>query len=442
MEGGKKVLAFALLHLGQGGIERYVSLLTPQLVRAGYGVVLLTTEGPEHDVYAQDPRVSRVVLGRGAGGEGRSQRLAAALVEHRVDLVFFEEYYSDTLPADVREAERLGVPYVIHHHNVGSNFFIRANPQVDDAAYYGIYARAAAMIVLSRCDELYFRALGCRAHYFPNLLADVPPGYERRPKRNALVWVGRFARNKRPMDALLAFERVLCRHPDATLTFVGRIDGDPAVEELVREVRAYVAGREPLGKAVRLVGFEADVWSRLAEADVLLTTSEFEGFPYSLMEACAAGVPIAGYELPYLELSRGNEGFVATPQGDVDALSNAVGGLLADAELKRRASQAVRRCFERLRDFDQLGAYGRLIDGILGGGSAGCAAGEATADVVVRTTVRHAQAGAARLKRRVREVEAELARLRSSRAYRLGCLICRPYWLARDLVRALFRGGR
>ena len=100
----------------------------------------------------------------------------------------------------------------------------------------------------------------------------------------ALLWVGRFEKEKNPMRALDALKRARREGFDVGLTFVG----SGALEKILKE-RTHAFG---LDEYVEFVGSVLNVPPYYAQADLLLVTSEYEGYGMALVEALAAGVPV------------------------------------------------------------------------------------------------------------------------------------------------------
>jgi glycosyltransferase involved in cell wall biosynthesis len=136
-------------------------------------------------------------------------------------------------------------------------------------------------------------------------------------------------------DLLLdAFARVHAERPDAVLLVAGR-DGTctPAL-------RAQLA-RHGFGSAVRFLGVRADVPALLSAADVLVSSSRFEGVAGAVLEAMVAGVPVAGFDIaPVREVTAGNAALV--PLGDTGALAETLLGLLEDPTRRQSIAAAAR----------------------------------------------------------------------------------------------------
>jgi glycosyltransferase involved in cell wall biosynthesis len=381
----------------QGGIERVVCRLLPQFKSKGYEIVIFSEYGREKDVYHNIPEHRRVVVGH---GENRATRLAAALKTENVDICLVEDHWILWTARDCAVIRNMGVPYIVHIHNVFSEFFLMPEIWRDKKEWYDAFIKANALITLSRYDEYFFRLIGCNARHFLNPVEDVPNGFKRCEKKHELLWLARFEEAKRPLDAIEIFRRVLERIPDAKLVMVGGLGSLYG-----RQISKMVAADPKLSASVKLPGFSANVWEWYSRASVFLSTSSLEGFPLTFMEAGAAGVPIVGYDLPYIETVKGNDGFIPVKQGDVNAAADAICRLLEDDEAREKAGAANRATFERVKSFDQMAAYGKLFDEVKAGARVGSPSGDEVAQVCLKTLAEHAMLGIAKLKQDLSRVK-------------------------------------
>lgn len=129
----------------------------------------------------------------------------------------------------------------------------------------------------------------------PEGFADPPPlvspggAGAAREGRPTLIWVGRLTRNKRPLDALEAFERVHEDVPDSQLWMLGTGPMEPALHAVAPEGATFF-GRVP----------EIDKYGLLARAHALIATSVREGWGLTVTEAASAGTPAIAYDVPGL----------------------------------------------------------------------------------------------------------------------------------------------
>ena len=96
-----------------------------------------------------------------------------------------------------------------------------------------------------------------------------------------VLFVGRLTAIKRPDRLIDAMSLVLDHRPDVVLGLVG--EGDLLEKTSLRA--------EPLGSAVRLLGWQPDIGDLYMASDCVVLTSDSEGMPVTLIEAAMAGVP-------------------------------------------------------------------------------------------------------------------------------------------------------
>jgi glycosyltransferase involved in cell wall biosynthesis len=147
-----------------------------------------------------------------------------------------------------------------------------------------------------------------------------------RPGDIVLGCVARLVQQKAPLFAL-----ELLRHLPAHVKLVWVGDGRLR-EDFLRVMQQY-----DLGARVHLEGWRADARQRLAGFDVFLLPSEYEGFPFAVLEAMAASLPcvvsdVDGNSEAVLD---GEAGFLCKPRDRAHWLAR-LGLILGDAELRQR----------------------------------------------------------------------------------------------------------
>jgi glycosyltransferase involved in cell wall biosynthesis len=95
-----------------------------------------------------------------------------------------------------------------------------------------------------------------------------------------------------------------------------------------------------LSKAVEFLGERSDVRELMASADILLNTSTYEGLPIAIIEAMGMGLPILATDVAGNRdlVADGVNGLLARP-GDPKSLAQAIGRMIANAELYQSLSQ-------------------------------------------------------------------------------------------------------
>ncbi|AUX21509.1 uncharacterized protein SOCEGT47_019950 [Sorangium cellulosum] len=165
---------------------------------------------------------------------------------------------------------------------------------------------------------------------------------ERGAPGKRVVYLGWLFRPKGAFDALDAFEKVVRRVPDATLTFVGGGRDE-------QELRA-AAAQKGLAASVRFTGWvsKAEVFDHLLQADVFFLPSHMEGLPNAMIEAMSAALPVVATRVGAIPdvVTPGRTGFL-TAVGDTDAMADALSTLLDDPALARAMGDACRAHVEQ-----------------------------------------------------------------------------------------------
>ena len=103
-----------------------------------------------------------------------------------------------------------------------------------------------------------------------------------------------------------------------------------------------------LADRVRFLGQRTDVARLVANAQISLLITNWEGFPLSILEAMRAGLPVVASAVGGIgeSVSDGESGYVV-PRGDVDLVRERVGTLLRDPSLRARMGAAGRARYEQ-----------------------------------------------------------------------------------------------
>ncbi len=172
------------------------------------------------------------------------------------------------------------------------------------------------------------------------------------------VWltVGRVAPNK-ALEHSIAALAVARQHADPGATL--RIVGKPATDTYEQALRHYVAALG-LEHAVSFSGYATDaaVAAAYRTADVLVVTSEHEGFCVPVVEAMAAGLPVVAFDQGAVPEVLGGAGVLVTSR-DPYALAEAIETLRSDPARQLALAEAGRR---RLAELDLPNAADRFVD--------------------------------------------------------------------------------
>ena len=174
-----------------------------------------------------------------------------------------------------------------------------------------------------------------------------------------VIFVGRLAPEKELASLIGAFAAVVRRIPGALLILLGDGPTRGSLEERV--------GQLSLSASVRFAGNQpaAGIPEWLQAADLFTLVSSNEGFPCSLVEAMAAGLPSVVTEIPgNAQLIDSGVHGLRVPVGDEAGIAGALASLLADPESRARMARAARlRVMENYSTDKVLDRYERLFQG-------------------------------------------------------------------------------
>lgn len=125
--------------------------------------------------------------------------------------------------------------------------------------------------------------------------------------------------------------------PDLLLNIYGSLTADVLYTE---RCRALIASLD-LGGVVFLRGHHAQPHALYCEGDISVLSSISEGFPYTVLESMACGVPCVVTDVGGVREAVGDTGIVVPPR-DPEALGGAMAALLTDHERCRRLARLAR----------------------------------------------------------------------------------------------------
>ncbi len=356
-------ILFLINSMQAGGAERVTANLANHWSARGHRITIASFVGAETDAYPLDPAVRRIAL----GGGGASGSAAAALVSNLARVRAVRRCLARTRP-DVAigmmstAACLLGLAGGAHvGRRIGAEHI--HPPMAPLGRAWALirrhaYARLDAVTALTPDGAAWLRreTRARRVVTLPNpvmhpLEPGVPrlvPGDHVRPHRRLLLSAGRLADQKGFDRLIAAFTRLAPDHPDWDLAILG--------EGPLRDALAALGARAGPGRVV-LPGRAGNIGEWYGAADVFAMTSIYEGFPMTLLEAMAHGLPVVSVDCetgPRDIIRPGLDGLLV-PQDDPDALCAALTGLMADADRRRALGGAAREVRERF-SIDRIAA--------------------------------------------------------------------------------------
>jgi glycosyltransferase involved in cell wall biosynthesis len=235
--------------------------------------------------------------------------------------------------------------------------------------FYAFYERlaaklASAVVTVSRYDQELASRHGITARGGIEVIHNgMPDDPRRRDHEGAsspvrLLMVGRHAPQKDHPTLMRALARL--RDKSWTISLVGAGPDTGANRALARELG--------LEERVRFLGYRTDVADLMAQADINVLISNWEGLPRSIIEAMRAGLPTIASDVGgNRELVVDDRTGYLAPRGDADAVADRLARLIDDPGKRRALGANARRRYEDGFTFEAMfdrtmGFYCRLLE--------------------------------------------------------------------------------
>jgi glycosyltransferase involved in cell wall biosynthesis len=252
-------------------------------------------------------------------------------------------------PSGVRVMEACqitGVPLIVHFH--GYDLSINAVLEEYQSAYERLFARAAALIVVSRAMERKLLGLGAPAekvHYNPcGVDCNSFGGADPASAPPVFVAVGRLIAKKAPHLTILAFAELHRTCPAARLRIIG--DGDllDMCRDLVRGLGIADAITFLGAQSPTVVRDEMRAARAFVQHSVVAASGDSEGTPVGIIEAGASGLPVvATTHAGIPDVVRHEETGLLVPEFDVRGMAAEMLRLAEDGQLASRLGRAARQ---------------------------------------------------------------------------------------------------
>jgi glycosyltransferase involved in cell wall biosynthesis len=355
-------LALIINDLSGGGAEKAVVLLSGYAAAQGVETRIYTLQSGK-DSYELDPRIERVTLAtsRTSRGVGRilslplqAADLARELRKWQPDVCVsvlprsniahvMTRWFGNRQPVLITEqvSSRDAYPSESLKDRVMRSLIARFYPQADQVFPSSEGVKEGLTRFGVDRDQM-------QVVYNPVSLSEIDQAASAAvPDANTgaiptIITVGRLVYQKDHDTLLRAFALARSRL-DASLVLVGQ---GPLQDELTTLARE-------LGISDRVIfaGWQQNPFAWMANADLFVLSSRFEGFGNVVIEAMACGLPVVSTDCPSgpSEILANGDAGILVPVGDVHAMADAMCAVLQDGKLRKQLADKSQR---RAPEFD------------------------------------------------------------------------------------------
>jgi GalNAc-alpha-(1->4)-GalNAc-alpha-(1->3)-diNAcBac-PP-undecaprenol alpha-1,4-N-acetyl-D-galactosaminyltransferase len=317
-----------------GGAERVMSIIANYWAARDWQITVLSfDDGSAPPFFELDKRIecrslgvkyhSGLSLGAIVANLHQARKLKKAIVASRPDLVV--SFVNTTNIMTLLATRSLKVPTIVCEH---------VYPAFGGLDKFGqflqnwLYRRAASIVVQTHSGLSFFPPeRGYKTMVMPNPVA-LPESDQLDSQifsdDRHLLAIGKLIPQKGFDLAIRAFAQVCEQHPEWTFSIFGEGEMRGELEDLCVQLR--------LEERVYLPGVVKNIDAQLRRADIFMLSSRFEGFPVTLCEAMACGVPVIATDClsgPREIVHNGRDGLLVVPE-NVDALAVGLDILMSD----------------------------------------------------------------------------------------------------------------
>lgn len=324
-------MVFFIGKLGNGGAERVISILTHHLAekKIPVEIVLYYDEEPFYEIH---PEVKITYVER----ETNSKNLLKSMLwlrhyfKRNSDIVvsFLAPFNMIALTA----LFGMGIPVIVADRNdpryVPKSKILRIARDI-------LYHLADVVVVQTQHNKSYFSSSlqkKCKIIYNPVDIQDKKGLALQTDKQHRIVSVARLMKQKNQLMMIDAFAQIKKEYPSYTLTIYGE---GPFREELEKRIAEL-----ELSNSVLLPGRTQKVFESIADAELFVLSSDFEGMPNALIEAMCLGLPVISTKVSgATDLIQHEHNGLLVDVGDTEQMVEAMRRMISDSELSMKCAK-------------------------------------------------------------------------------------------------------
>lgn len=354
-----KTIAISYDKMYDGGIEKVTANIIRIWGSMGYRVVLYTTEEHSEKDYDYPQSVKRIVVPSADDMEERLRVVEKSFQDEGID-VYINNYWAvDWILWELRLMKKMQIPMVVYVH--GNFSYVQGVLNRNRNFCHRIFSICDMVVCLDKASCDFYRIYGAKTKFINNPIpqeliercAEVDNGASR-SKHHKVLWIGRIAKGKRIEDAIKIIKEVKKTIPNITMDVVG----DGPLTSTVKKI----VDREGLNNTIFFKGYQKETEEFYKNCDVMLMTSEKEGYCFTILESKAYGKPCVMYDLSYLSLIQDKKGILLSPIGDIKKTADNLIELLSDENLCDEKSREARESYNSIVNFDIQKMWENIFD--------------------------------------------------------------------------------
>ena len=278
-----------------GGMERQLLSIAEGFERYGHEVIVITLDSKDPEPFFHvNGAITFIGLGLGDPSKKATFRLRCArqkrvydlLKKNKIDLsiaFMTGSFWYSALPSRF-----LKIPVILAERNGPSIYFRTSAKKLRHLIFLSMNLSSAITVQFEAYRNVYPGYLRRKIVSIPNRIPTFHPKSHSSDVHLRYIYAGRFSNQKQILELIDAFIEFHKSYPLTSLTVFG--EGE-LQEDITRRIKMADAS-----SFIEMNGPAKEIEMALANADVMLSPSLWEGFPNSVAEALAYGLPVGGFD--------------------------------------------------------------------------------------------------------------------------------------------------
>lgn len=333
---------FVMNQMTSGGAERVVSVIANKMVEKNYKVsIIITFKSEIHynlnsnidiinfNISTDQSQILRNII--------EIKKLINTLKKEKPDVVIsFIRNVNSIIASNIAR-----IPIIISERN---------NPKYDPKSKMW---RIARKIVYPYADGIVFQSEGAKS-YFSKSIQDksciilnplddnIPIKKYNDSSNKEIVTVGRLCDQKDQVTLINAFSKFHKKYSEYKLVIYGEGDLRDELNSLINSLN--------LNQYIEMPGSVKDIHKKIQNSEVFVLSSKYEGYPNSLIEAMAIGLPVISTDCDYgpREIIENYKNGILVPVGDVNKMEKELSRLVVEKDIKLSISSKAINIREKL----------------------------------------------------------------------------------------------
>ncbi|EOV9526571.1 glycosyltransferase family 4 protein [Bacillus cytotoxicus] len=339
----RKVM-FVIGVLSNGGAERVISILAKEMSNRGYEVSIVTVFGDNNN-YVTDKRITLYPIKQ----KYKNKMLRVMKIVRKTRQIIKRQNPDLIISFDA----------TINLYTIISCTFLPnkliVSERNDPYQYPGNKGIRRVRDFLYRfCDGFVFQTEDAKKYFssriqekgvvIPNPITSNLPYWNEENSEKTIITASRLNKQKNLPMLINAYSKIKDSFPEYKLKIFG-------VGELRDELLDQIE-QSGLSDKITLPGFSNDIHNEMANSDLFVIPSDYEGISNSMLEALAIGVPVISTDSPIggaKMFIKNEENGLLIKVGDTDGLVQAMNKVLSDKNFAKHLSYEARKIREDLK---------------------------------------------------------------------------------------------